>query len=118
MGIAVIIWVLFAHWAADFLCQTRWMGDNKSSNINAMAAHIGVYAFVLGLFMQPVFLQQYSTSCTFVGINAALHLATDYVTSNITKYAYRKQKMHLFWSTIGFDQFLHVSALLLTLGVF
>jgi hypothetical protein len=120
----LILYILFCHFVADFVFQTRWMGTNKSSNPLAMGAHIFTYFAVMSVALAigyPFFMEDppaFAIRIAYAGTNAGLHFLTDYVTSNITTFAFKNERMHLFWSVIGLDQFLHAAALILTAGAF
>ncbi len=116
-----IIYVLFSHFVADFIFQTRWMAKNKSSKLLALNIHIFIYASVLFVMLGVYgFLPFALTAFTFadllnfVFINATAHLLTDYFTSKWTKKLYLQDKEHAFFTVIGFDQFLHVAALVIS----
>lgn len=114
LALSSVLLVLFAHWFSDFVMQTQWMATNKSSSNVALGAHVGVYCvcmfFILLAIMSPV------VAATYVLVNGVAHGATDWVTSRVSGFFYRRENWHLFFVTIGFDQFLHVALLLATLG--
>lgn len=112
----MIYWLLFSHFIADFVCQTRWMGENKSKDWEAMFSHIYVYTFVLLVLCS--FIMPAGLTVKFAFFNGLAHLLTDLITSRLTSRFYQNKQMHLFWCTIGFDQFLHTSVLLLTYQIF
>lgn len=41
-----IIVILLIHWIADFVCQSNWQAQNKSSNNKALLSHITTYTIV------------------------------------------------------------------------
>ena len=102
----LIIWVLFSHWVADFVCQSDWMAKNKSSSNEALLIHTGTYGLVISsMTLNPM----------FGLVNALLHTIVDYFTSRASSKLCKVGKIHWFFVVIGFDQFIHVSCLLLTL---
>ena len=107
----LLLWVLAAHFFADFACQTRWMGENKSKNNKALAAHILTYAAVMSVLLIPA-----GISLTFVLINAILHLLTDYVSSRFSSHFYREKRMGAFWNVIAIDQFTHIATFILLMS--
>jgi len=112
----VLIYVLFLHWLADFVCQTRWMAENKSKSWSALAVHCLVYGliFSLGLgWLLPI-----HQLLPFLGLNVALHFGVDAVTSRLTTYFWQKQWTYGFFATIGFDQLIHTCCLLWTANWF
>jgi len=110
-----IIILLFIHWVADFLLQTKKMATMKSKDTNWLLIHVAVYSFVwffIGAFFDPV------KSALFFGITFIFHFATDYLTSRWTSKLYKDSKFYgfpSFFSVIGFDQWLHFAQLILTL---
>src|SRR3954468_4200259 len=103
----VVLWMLFSHWVADFVCQSDWMAVNKSRDIEALMLHASVYTFVLGCL-------NIHLSFLFLVITFVAHFFTDGVTSRIASYLWEKEKRHWFFVTIGFDQLLHYAQLLIT----
>jgi len=103
--ILLIIWV---HFVADFILQSRWMAENKSKNNWALLSHCLVYTL-------PFFLIEYYLLITYYAIiNGLLHCLVDFFTSRITSKLYEKKKIHAFFAVIGFDQAMHMTILFLT----
>ena len=94
----VLIFVLFAHFVADFLSQTRWMAENKSKSIFALTTHVGVYSLVMLLLVLPLVLVNVPvlSICSFVVINMVMHWATDYVTSKTSSFFWEKEDRYKF----------------------
>ena len=120
MFVPILIFVLLVHLVADFLCQTRWMAENKSKSIFALTTHVGAYTIATLLLVLPLVLFNVPmlSVCAFVAINAVLHWATDYVTSKTSSYFWEKEDRYKFFATIGFDQYIHQVCLILTTYVF
>lgn len=95
--------ILFVHWFADFVLQTRKQATNKSTSNYWLAKHVLVYTLCLVPF-----------GWKYALINGAAHFCTDWVTSRASSYFYKKTDFHKFFSVIGFDQYLHVIVLLHT----
>lgn len=154
--------ILFLHFVADFLLQTRKMGLNKGKSNMWLGIHVGVY--LIAFLIVGMTLGHYITDMNdggailileYVLLNAAIHFGTDWLTSRASGYCYLKmtehknqkeyyeqeladregeedltieqvqkdinyelKKEHMwqyhFWSVIGFDQFLHATALIST----
>lgn len=99
-----IILIIWLHTIGDFVFQTRYIGNNKSKNIMVLAAHCLLYAIPLCVI-----------SFEFAIINGLLHLPVDFTSSKLTKYFYFKKKNeYMFFTTIGIDQAVHFTILLLT----
>jgi len=116
-----LILLFFAHWWSDFVHQSDKMAVNKSTSNKWLLWHVIIYsgwmAIVisagvgLGLISVPAW---NLVGGRFIAANFLLHFCTDYVTSRVTSYFYKHKKRHQFFVTIGFDQFLHAAALILT----
>ena len=98
-----LIAIFSVHFIADFLLQTRWMGENKSHSHKALLAHIGVYTACLSVF-----------GWQYALINGSIHMVVDFFSSRASSYFYKKKQMHYFWAVIGADQLLHNVTLLIT----
>jgi Protein of unknown function (DUF3307) len=103
-----LLGLLATHWIADFLLQSRWMANNKSSNNYALGLHVLVYTIYLGLVTSFLFLHTSIYICLlFTIVNGLAHLLIDFCTSRITSYFYRKQDWYSFFAYIGLDQLIH-----------
>lgn len=100
------IFLLAAHWFADFVLQTHWQASNKSKRLDALAAHVLVYTAVLFIATLLIFAPEPSIF-VFVVVNGAAHFATDFCTSRWSSRLYAKQDWHNFFVVIGFDQLIH-----------
>lgn len=99
-----ILILLFAHFIADFVCQSQRVSINKSTDNVILFWHCFLYSLICGLMTLNI----------LFGLCLLLsHFAIDYVTSRITKKLYAKGDMHNFFVVIGFDQFLHCAILIL-----
>ena len=117
-GSVLVLWVIFAHWVADFVCQTHWQASNKSKNWNALTRHVASYTAVMGAFCYPIFMGRNVVAhfAIFVVVTFAAHFVTDAITSRITSRLHCKGDWHNFFVVIGFDQFLHYTQLFLTVA--
>jgi membrane-bound metal-dependent hydrolase YbcI (DUF457 family) len=120
-----LIIILFIHFVADFLFQSRQMGVKKSRNIYWLVAHIYVYSIITFLGWIFFFNLNLKMSFELISLTVFSHFLTDYITSKISSKFYLKSKKSkslkeskyfewLFWSTIGFDQLIHSITLILT----
>ena len=118
--IAFILIVLFGHFIADFIFQTDWQAKNKSKNLEALSRHILSYTVcmtVLGWVAADSLNLKYVSPYSiwlFAIITLASHFITDFFTSKFNSKMWASQKYKLFWTGIGFDQFLHATQLILT----
>jgi hypothetical protein len=119
----LIIWIMFSHWIADFLCQTTWMSMNKSKNILALFSHGLVYTGMLIYLVFMVGGRMIGTlgleDVLYFGVaNGILHFCVDGVSSTITSYLWKKEKIHNFFCVIGLDQFVHFVTLYVTMKMY
>lgn len=102
-----VIWLVWFHFVGDFLLQSDAVAKGKSASVKTLAWHVLLY-----------------TVC-FVGygpwfclVTYALHFLTDFVSSRLTSHFWAQEKRHWFFVTIGADQALHLTALVLTYEAF
>lgn len=88
--------ILFLHWIADFILQTDWMAQNKSTSNKALLIHVSVYTLPF-LFI----------GWKFALLNSVIHFCVDYITSRIAKKFYNNGDIHNFFVIVGFDQTIH-----------
>lgn len=126
-ALLMVLWLMASHWVADFVFQTEHMALNKSTSNVALGKHVGAYTAVLGvLTVVPFFSMLGATSATenaasvmdtfaaFLLLNAALHFATDFVTSRAVKLEFANENKHNGFVIIGIDQLIHHTCILLT----
>jgi len=112
--LCLFIGLLFLHWLGDFVCQTRWMADNKSKRLDALSLHVFVYSLVLFCGLAITTNWTINDLCRFALINFVLHWTTDVTTSKLAKNALENKEIHKFFAIVGADQFLHATTLILT----
>lgn len=103
MELSSVILLLVLHFVSDFLLQSDWMAQNKSSSNKALGLHVLLYSIPF-IIISPI----------FALINGVAHFITDYVTSRITKNLWEKKEVHWFFAVIGLDQLLHYIVLFAT----
>ena len=126
--VVAAVLVMASHYVADFVLQTRWMGDNKSKRILPLLAHGAAYTVGMFLFLLPTFyilsliFPALSITALGVGIyclcNGVLHTVIDFFSSRMTSRAWAEKKIGKFWKIIGADQLVHETKLLVSLGIF
>lgn len=127
--LSTILYIILLHWFADFVCQTHWQASNKSKNNTALLLHVSSYTAVLflGMFFYYAYTGiDYTTegphlvimlnaaalvAAFYALLNGTIHFITDFFTSRITAYLWKKGDIHNFFVVIGFDQVLHYTAL-------
>jgi hypothetical protein len=117
ISIWAVLAIVFFHWFADFVCQSDWQAKNKSTNNSALLQHTAMYAALwaipgflgalLGL-INPIMMLQ------FILVTFVFHTITDYFTSRLNTWLWKKGDVHNFFVSVGFDQFLHYAQLLIT----
>ena len=116
-----ILYVLFFHWVGDFICQSRWMADNKNKSTYALTIHVLTYMTVMLLSQEALAVTSSNTFqvqkavWTYVLINGVLHWMTDFITSQFTHHFAEKKEWYKFFSTVGLDQLIHQFCLISTI---
>lgn len=121
LTILEIFVILFIHWVADFVLQSHWQAKNKSHNNYALTMHVTVYSICWLLPMTIMFacagnyrLDSFLLACFFSLITFATHWVIDFYTSRLNSWLWKKEDVHNFFVSVGFDQFLHFVQLILT----
>jgi hypothetical protein len=113
ISLEVIIWIIFAHWFSDFVCQTDYWARNKSKYNAVLFQHVLLYSVLMGLAVSFVTIGLYIPFVFFL-VTFVCHFATDWVTSRITSKLAAKEDWHNFFVVIGLDQMLHYIQLFIT----
>lgn len=128
----LFIYLFALHFLADFILQPREMGRRKSSDFNYLAAHIGIQiaVFTVGLWIVT---GSFMFAFIFAVLNGLIHGVIDAfiwkgyawsvwlrrkdksMTVKELKTSWKYWDDHWFYVTIGLDQFLHMSTLILVL---
>ena len=129
MTLTVIFLVIFIHWVADFVFQTHWQATNKSTNNKALLQHVGTYTLIwfvvfFGWIVYSNHILEMDASAhghgteilLFFPITFVAHFITDYFTSRLNSYLWKKGDIHNFFVSVGFDQVLHYVQLFLTIN--
>ena len=111
MEYKIILLIGLIHYVADFWCQSRWMAENKSKDVNALAMHVAAYSIVTttGWWLMLGSLYPEILFLTFM-----THFVTDLITSKLTTYYYKKENWYMFFNVVGLDQLIHLITLILT----
>ena len=112
-----IISICFLHWFFDFFLQTDEQANGKSKSNQMLIEHVSYYSIGLALmaFVNAKFFE-IETLIFWFGANVLLHFFTDWLTSRATSLLWENGRLREFFTTIGFDQFLHYFALFGTLA--
>lgn len=115
INILVVLAILAIHWFADFVLQTDKQAKGKSKNWSDLLEHTFHYSiiwfFTIGFLIEHM---EASGMLLFTLITFICHTITDYFTSRLNSKLWAEGKVHLFFVSIGFDQLLHFTQLLLT----
>lgn len=119
MNLITIYTLLLLHWFADFVLQTDEQAKQKSTSLKFLIEHTLTYSSVFIIFGLVFMAFNIITTnilslLIFVGITFISHTITDYFTSRINSRLYKNNKIHEFFVSVGFDQFLHYLQLFLT----
>lgn len=119
IDLKIVLAIILIHWLADFVFQTDKMAKGKSKNWNDLLSHTGTYSFIWFCFVPFYVLLNLDTyvewtGTLFVLITFIAHTVTDYFTSRLNSKLWAKGDVHNFFVSIGFDQVLHYTQLLLT----
>jgi len=102
--ITTVIVLVWLHCIADFFLQSDQMAINKSKDNLWLTAHVLTYSIVFLIF-----------GWKFALLNGAVHWVVDYITSRITSYLWSIGERHWFFVTIGVDQAIHLTTLVLSI---
>lgn len=120
ISVLSVLVILAIHYVGDFIFQTEWQARNKSKNNAALTSHVGTYTMTWIVPMLIMFstsahvLTAFFLAILFAGITFVCHWTTDYFTSRINAKLWAKGNTHGFFVSLGFDQLLHFTQLLLT----
>lgn len=122
MTITEIILILGIHWIADFVLQTDEMAKGKSKDFKILLTHTITYSAVFliigSLFKVTGLITPEPGILThFVIVTLIAHTAQDYFTSRLNSKLYNDGRTHGFFVSIGFDQLLHFTQLLITYNI-
>jgi uncharacterized membrane protein HdeD (DUF308 family) len=104
MSLNLILMVLGLHWLFDFVFQTHKQATEKSKSFFMLFNHCAVYCLwgIVIAFLFPTIL-----GCVFFMYLLLTHFIIDGITSRITSYLWKKERVHDFFVVIGADQVLH-----------
>jgi len=120
----IFLFIIIVHWISDFVMQSDYMANQKSSSNSALLSHTLMYTsvFTFLLFISPISTTLLSLLLFWI-ITFTCHTVTDYYSSRAVK---RKFDLKLYgspipnfeaFSIIGFDQVLHYIQLIVTFNL-
>lgn len=120
MNLIEILGILGIHWFADFVCQTDSQANGKSKNWSSLLSHTIIYSLIWIPFIFILYSVSHNNLAAptslilFMPITFICHTITDYYTSKTHSQLWQEKKVHGFFVSIGFDQYLHYIQLFLT----
>lgn len=105
--VSQLLLIIWLHFISDFILQPTFLSENKSNNNYILLIHVAIYLIPFILI-----------GWIFAIINGVLHFIIDWFSSRICKFFFIKKKLHLFFITIGLDQVIHISILILTYKIY
>lgn len=113
LPVSTMLLILFFHWFADFVLQSEWQAKNKCINNFALFKHIFIYSFATIVLWSIFFNGNPKNFFLAFSLIFILHFLTDYITSRINAYFYKKNDIHRLFIIVGLDQWFHVVQLFL-----
>lgn len=103
MDVTTLLLIFGLHFVGDYLLQTRYMGENKSSSNKALLLHGIVYSlpFLLIGFWYAI-------------LNGILHIIVDYFSSRSFKHYWSENNKFNAIAVMGLDQYIHTVCLIIT----
>lgn len=122
MNSITIILILLSHWVSDFILQSNWMSTNKSKSFPVLIAHTLTYSVAMCVMITiltefNMLIDKYVYSyILFLLIMFITHTIIDFITSKINSKLWDKNEVHWFFTSIGFDQWLHYLTIFITIN--
>ncbi len=121
MSITIVLGIIIIHYLADFVLQSDKMAVNKSKSNFYLGQHVFIYTIMWLAVLFPFEEFKYYPYITFPQmtllfclITFVCHFITDYITSRISSYFYKREERHNFFLIIGIDQVFHYIQLFIT----
>jgi hypothetical protein len=102
-----MIHLVWLHFLGDYLFQTDNMATKKATELKWLTLHAIVYSIPFTLI-----------SIRFALITLVYHFTIDYFTSKVTSYLGSHGFRYWMFKSIGFDQAIHLTILVLTYAKF
>jgi len=129
MNLIIISVVLFGHWLSDFILQKNKIKPtkNKKEKIKRILKHLNphtlYYSVIMTILVTLLYFcnifgaQYWWSSILFFFITYITHFIVDFTITLINSNYLSKNKRHLYFITIGLDQFLHYVILFWTINL-
>lgn len=113
ISLFVVLFILFMHWLADFVFQSDEQATTKHESNYSLLMHTFVYSAMMAVV--PICaMMDFKSIIIFFLVTFVAHTIQDYVTSRLNAQLWAEKKRHTFFVSVGFDQFLHITQLILT----
>jgi len=112
--IKLVLLLMIIHWICDFTLHSDFVAKNKSKSINILSEHILIYSISFTALLYFHLDMTLVITTQFFLITAIAHFITDYITSKMTSKLFAVGDTHNGFVVVGFDQFLHITQLILT----
>jgi len=103
MNLDYLLIIIWLHFFADFLFQYDRMAIEKGHNWKYLFFHGEIYTATFLLF-NPI----------YAVVNGILHIVVDFATSKLITYFSTNNQRHWFFVTIGMDQAIHFTCLIMS----
>lgn len=119
-----LIYLCILHFISDFILQSREMGTKKSEQVVWLLRHLIYIQMVFTFGLAPLLFTGLSGEkyLLFLVLNTIIHGIIDWNIWKLYKLSvlyrfinrdnFKYWEDHLFYTTIGFDQLLHISTLI------
>ena len=108
----IISIALVCHWLGDFVYQDDEMAISKSSSNKVLADHCVTYTGWMSLWFLLFVNSSLARYLLFFSGCFMVHFIVDFFTSRLNCYLRKKEDIHGFFVSVGFDQILHYLTLL------
>ena len=115
----VFLYLILAHWVADFVFQDEYWALNKKNSLKALLSHTITYSLMVSLMF--LWILSPMNLLIFWAITFVTHTITDYFSSKIVGKKFENKEMGSpipnlgAFSVIGLDQVIHYITLFFTL---
>lgn len=112
ISVTAAICLIFIHWIADFLLQSDAMAKSKSKYFDWLLWHTVVYSLCFFVLLMPFCGVLFAAK--FAAVTLFFHTLTDFFTSRLNSKLWTEGRIHYFFVSVGYDQWLHGAQILLT----
>lgn len=127
INIITVLFLLLNHYICDFIYQEQKIRVTKSFSIKSLLIHTIMYSFIFSLHLltyelitsQSIEVVSILMSVLkFMGLTFVVHTVTDYITSKMSSFYYKRDDNFNTMNIIGLDQWTHYVQIILTYYLF